>query len=464
MKRLIIIALSLWVCTGIAQDISGYWEGMLRISAKDSLRLGMYVIQNGDSISVELDSPDQYAIGAPGSSVTWADSTISWILSSVNARYKGTLTESGTFEGIFRQGNLKLPLILERGHKRTVIHRPQTPKPPYPYAEEEIRIKDKSGKFNLINGTLTLPTSTPKALVILLTGSGWQNRDEELFAHKPFLVLADHLTRQGYAVFRYDDFPTAVFAKSTTYDFADGVTLILDTLAKRPDLGSLPTGLLGHSEGSLVAEIVAARDKRIDFVITLGGVAQTISDVLLYQVHAINEASGKITPAQNDIAVESSKTIYEIIEKSKSPDAAAKKINEQYSLRSGWVVRASQDSLDAFKPDKKSEIMQMVYSPWFYTLFHHQPKKFIKKMRCPMLAIGGEKDLQVDAVTNNTLFKAYLPKNPLHRFEVIPHTNHLLQTCTTGSPDEYGHIEETIQPMVLQRIVQWLESLYLQTR
>lgn len=459
MKRLIIITLSLWACTGIAQDISGYWEGMLRISTKDSLRLGMFVKQNEDYVSVELDSPDQYSVGAQGSNVTWADSTISWKLNSVNASFKGMLTTAGTFEGTFKQGKLKLPLTLERGHERLVINRPQTPEPPYPYTEEEIRILDKSGKFSLINGTLTLPTETPKGLVILLTGSGWQNRDEELFAHKPFLVIADYLTRQGYAVFRYDDFPPAVFAKATTYDFADGVTMILDSFAKRSDLAILPTGLLGHSEGSLVAEIVAARDKRIDFIITLGGVAQTLSDVLLYQVHAINEASGKITPEQNDIAVESSKTIYSIIEKSKSPDAAAKKINEEYSLRSGWVTRTSQDSLDAFQSDKKSEIMQMVYSPWFYTLFHHQPKKYIKKMRCPMLAIGGEKDLQVDAVANNALFAKNLHKNKFHQFEVIPNTNHLLQTCTTGSPDEYGVITETIQPQVLELICKWLADI-----
>lgn len=457
MKRLIIIALSLWAYTGMAQNISGYWEGMLRISAKDSLRLGMYVVQNGDSISVELDSPDQYSIGAQGSNVTWADSSISWKLNSANASYKGTLTKNGLFEGTFRQGNSKLPLTLERGHERTVINRPQTPEPPYPYTEEEIRIKDKSGKFDLINGTLTLPSGTPKGLVILLTGSGWQNRDEELFAHKPFLVIADHLTRRGYAVFRYDDFPTAVFAKSTTYDFADGVTMILDSFAKRPDLGSLPSGLLGHSEGSLVAEIVAARDKRIDFVITLGGVAQTISDVLLYQVHAINEASGELTPEENNYAVEASKTIYDIIAKSKSPDAAAKKINELYSYRSGTLI-TSKIEADVFSQNKKAEIMQMVYSPWFYTLFHHQPKKHIKKMRCPMLAVGGEKDLQVDAVTNNALFKAYLPKNPLHRFEVIPNANHLLQTCTTGSPDEYGIIEETLRGDVLEIIQEWLDS------
>ena len=448
MKKLILFALSLWAYTGMAQNISGYWEGMLRISAKDSLRLGMYVVQNGDSISVELDSPDQYSIGAQGSNVTWADSSISWKLSSVNASYKGTLTKDSLFEGTFRQGSLKLPLTLERGHERTVINRPQTPEPPYPYTEEEIRIKDKSGKFDLINGTLTLPSGASKGLVILLTGSGWQ---------KPFLVIADHLTRQGYAVFRYDDFPTAVFAKSTTYDFADGVTMILDSFAKRPDLGSLPTGLLGHSEGSLVAEIVAARDKRIDFVITLGGVAQTISDVLLYQVHAINEASGELTPEENDYAVEASKTIYDIIAKSKSPDAAAKKINKLYSYQSGTLI-TSKIEADVFSQNKKAEIMQMVYSPWFYTLFHHQPKKHIKKMRCPMLAVGGEKDLQVDAVTNNALFKAYLPKNPLHRFEVIPNANHLLQTCTTGSPDEYGIIEETLRGDVLEIIQEWLDS------
>ena len=147
MKRLIIIALSLWACAGMAQNISGYWEGMLRISAKDSLRLGMFVVQNGDSIAVELDSPDQYSVGLAGSDVIWADSTISWKLNSVNASFKGMLPTAGTFEGTFKQGKLKLPLTLERGHERLVINRPQTPEPPYPYTEEEIRILDKMLNF-----------------------------------------------------------------------------------------------------------------------------------------------------------------------------------------------------------------------------------------------------------------------------------------------------------------------------
>lgn len=241
-----------------AQNISGYWQGTLHVSKTDSLTIGMMVDMDDDTLRVVMDSPDQYYMDIATNSSKWEDSTLSWKVKDIGASFSGKLSSDGQIiTGTFQQ-NGKLPLTFGRGHERKVIRRPQTPQPPYPYSEEDIHIKDKSHRYNLINGTLTMPVRAPKALVILITGSGWQDRDESLMGHKPFLLIADHLTRQGYAVFRYDDFPRAVFAKSTTFDFADGTTLIIDSLTRRTDLKGIPLGLLGHSEGSMVAEIVAA--------------------------------------------------------------------------------------------------------------------------------------------------------------------------------------------------------------
>ncbi len=360
--------------------------------------------------------------------------------------------------GVFQQ-NAKLPLTFKRGHERKIIRRPQTPKSPYPYTEEDIRIKEKGGRYSLINGTLTTPSGTPKALIILISGSGWQDRDESILGHQPFLVLADYLTRQGYAVFRYDDFPRAVFAKSTTYDFADGVTLILDSFARRQDLAALPTGLLGHSEGSLIAEIVAARDKRVDFVITLGGVAQKTTDVLLYQLRAINETDSVMTPKEIDNSVILSDRLYKALDKAKNEKQAAEILNQTWAQLSSQLTPEEQERY-GFTPERKAAVIQQMVSPWFFTFVHFDPKPYVKKMRCPVLAIGGEKDLQVDVVANNLLFSKYLKKNPHHQFVSIPNANHLLQSCTTGNPDEYGKIEETMKPEVLEIISKWLQKIF----
>lgn len=457
-KRILVLFFGIILTNGAsAQNISGYWEGILRITKQDSLTIGMLVEQHGDSLNVVMDSPDQYYNDIATTERNWGDSALAWKVSDLGASFSGKLTADGQrIVGTFKQ-NGKLPLTFERGHERRIIRRPQTPKPPYPYSEEEIRIKDKNKRYSLINGTLTTPSGAPKALIILISGSGWQDRDESIMGHKPFLVLADYLSRQGYAVFRYDDFPRAVFAKSTTFDFADGVTMILDSFARRDDLAALPTGLLGHSEGSLIAEIVASRDKRVDFVITLGGVAQETTDVLLYQLRAINKTDSVLTPEEIDNSVRMSDRLYKALDKAKNEKQAAEILNQTWAQLSSQLTPEEQERY-GFTPERKAAVIQQMVSPWFFTFVHFDPKPYVKKMRCPVLAIGGEKDLQVDVVANNLLFSKYLKKNPHHQFVSIPNANHLLQSCTTGNPDEYGKIEETLKPEVLEIISKWLRK------
>ena len=453
------LVLCLCFCTAqaSAQDISGYWQGVLHISKSDTLTIGMMVEWQGDSLSVVMDSPDQYYMDIATTERDWHDSVLTWKVADIGASFSGRLSADGQrITGTFQQGG-KLPLTFERGHERTVMRRPQTPQPPYPYLEEEIRIKEKGGRYNLINGTLTLPAGTPKALVILISGSGWQDRDESIMGHKPFRLLADHLTRHGYAVFRYDDYPRAVFAKSTTLDFADGVTMILDSFARREDLKHLPTGLLGHSEGSMVAEIVAAHDRRVDFVVTMGGVAQRPSDVLLYQLRAISEADSTLTPNEIENSVVLSARLYQALQKAKNEKEAAEILNHTWTQISERLTPDEQERY-GFTPQRKAAAIQQLVSPWFFTFVQFDPKPYIKKMRCPVLAIGGEKDLQVDATANNTLFSKYLKKNPKHQFVIVPGANHLLQPCTTGSPNEYGKIEETMKTDVMDLITRWLEN------
>lgn len=463
MRSILSFFLMILFGTVSAQNINGYWEGNLKVTSRDSLRLGMFISQTGDSLHIELDSPDQYAFGMPTRHAQFRHDSLSWNAPSLNASFRGVLIEktlwvnehfpdscrlttydTSSITGTFTQNRQRFPITLTPG-ERTVLRRPQTPIPPYPYRSEDIRLRTRDGKLVLIDGTLTMPDSTPpSALYILISGSGWQDRNESIMGHKPFLVIADHLTRtQNAAVFRYDDFPQAIFLKSTTLDFADGVQLIMDSLLTRPDLAGLPVVLLGHSEGSIVAFIVGSRDTRISKIITLGGVAQPIHEVLLYQIRAIYETDTVLSPAEINQTISLSEALYQQVRKSKSQKEAAQRIGEFWDKESAKLTPEQQQRYN-LTPEAKYTSIQQLASPWFFTLFHLDPKTYIKKVHCPVIAINGEKDLQVDAVANQELMRKYLNKRQNHQFHIIPNANHLLQTCTTGNPSEYGSIEETI--------------------
>lgn len=445
-----------------AQNLAGYWEGKIALSKKDSLTIGLQVDYQGDTLYAELDSPDQYFTGQPVSGLTFADSTLSFRVPEFGLSYSGTLsTDNQRLMGTCTQYGRKFDCTLSQGATRKFFPRPQTPVPPYPYRTEEVNFRDRSGKKPLINGTLTLPQGQPKGLVIFISGSGWQDRDESLYAHKPFAVIADTLTKAGFATYRFDDFPVAIFRKSTTYDFADGVRLILDSLLQRPDFQNLKVGLLGHSEGSLVASIVAASDKRIAFTIHLGGIAQPFEEIMLYQSEAILRLSGEMTEQEVENSVNINRRIYEVIKKSKSADEAMKRLGTLWDELSAQLSDEEKAKYN-MTPENKFSAIQTFGSPWFYTLFHIDVDKYLKKCNMtPILAISGEKDLQIDAlVTLNSIHK-HLKKKVYHQENLILGANHLLQPCTTGSPDEYPLIETTIAPEVLDIIVTWCREIAL---
>ena len=440
-----------------AQDISGYWEGKIAISKKDSLTVGLQLEYQADTLYAELDSPDQFFSGQPVSSLRFADSTLSFRVPDFNLSYEGRISSDGKrFTGVCTQYGKKFDCILSQGATRKLFLRPQTPKPPYPYRTEEVNFRDRSGKRPLINGTLTLPDSTPKGLIIFISGSGWQDRDEAIFSHRPFAVIADTLTKAGFATYRYDDFPVAIFRKSTTYDFADGVRLILDSLLQRKDLQGVKIGLLGHSEGSLVASMVAADDHRVDFTIHLGGIAQPIDEILLYQSEAIARASGELTEKEIANGNAINKHIYSIVKKCKNKDECAEKISKVWDELAAKLTDEEKVKYN-MTPENKFTVIQTFSSPWYYELFRIDPKKYLKKIKTPVFAISGRKDLQIDANSTEKIMDKYLTGKTLYYFYKMPGLNHLLQPCTTGSPDEYGQIETTIASEALESIVRITE-------
>jgi pimeloyl-ACP methyl ester carboxylesterase len=448
-------------CTLPAQNLSGYWEGKIGITKTDSLTIGLQIDYQGDTLYAELDSPDQYFTGQPVSGLTFADSAIAFRVPDFGLNYEGTLSADGQrFTGTCTQYGRKFDCTLSQGATRKLFPRPQTPTPPYPYRTEEVNFRDRSGKKPLINGTLTLPQGQPKGLIIFISGSGWQDRDESLFAHKPFAVIADTLTKAGFATYRYDDFPAAIFRKSTTYDFADGVRLILDSLLQRVELQGLEVGLLGHSEGSLVASMVAADDKRIAFTIHLGGVAQPIDEILLYQSEAIARASGELTEKEIANGNAINKRIYSILKKCKSKEECAEKIGKVWDELAAKLTDEEKVKYN-LTPQNKLTALQTFSSPWYYELFRIDPKKYLKKIKTPVFAISGQKDMQVDANATEKIMDKYLTGKTLYYFYKMPGLNHLLQPCTTGSPDEYPLIETTIAPEVLDIIVSWCRKIAL---
>ncbi len=442
-----------------AQDISGYWEGKIAVSKTDSLTIGLQLEYRADTLYAELDSPDQYVAGQPVSNLRFTDSVLSFQVPEYKLSYEGRISADGQrFTGVCTQYGKKFDCVLSQGAERKLFPRPQTPEPPYPYLTEEVNFRDRSGKKSLIFGTLTIPETRPKGLVIFISGSGWQDRDETIFSHRPFAVIADTLTKAGFATYRFDDFPAAIFRKSTTYDFADGVRLILDSILQRKDFQGIKIGLLGHSEGSLVASMVAADDSRISFTIHLGGVAQPFEEIMLYQSEAIMRVSGEMTEKeiQNSIAI--NKRIYEVIKKSKSKEEVSTRLATLWDELSAQLTDEEKVKYN-MTPENKFTAIQTFSSPWFYTLFHISPKKYLKKIKTPVLAISGEKDLQVKGIETFINMQRYMKENPKSEFQTMPGLNHLLQPCTTGNPDEYGHIETTIAPDVLEGIVRWLGNL-----
>ena len=442
-----------------AQNISGYWEGKIAVSKTDSLTIGLQLEYRADTLYAELDSPDQYFTGQPVSDLRFADSVLSFQVPDFKLSYEGWISADGQrFTGVCTQYGKKFDCVLSQGAERKLFPRPQTPEPPYPYRTEEVNFRDRSGKKPLIYGTLTLPETQPKGLVIFISGSGWQDRDETIFSHRPFAVIADTLTKAGFATYRYDDFPQAIFRKSTTYDFADGVRLMLDSLLQRKELQGIKIGLIGHSEGSLVASIVAADDPRIGFTIHLGGIAQPFDEIMLYQSEAIFRVSNELTEKEIENSLAINKHIYDIFKKSKNNEEAVTKISQYWDHLSSQLTEEEKQKYN-ITPTGKLSMIQTFSSPWFYTLFHINPKKYLKKIKTPVLAISGEKDLQIEGIQTFIYMQQYLKNNPLNEFHPMPGLNHLLQPCTTGSPDEYPLIETTVAPQVLEDIVRWMDSV-----
>lgn len=351
-------------------------------------------------------------------------------------------------------GAIALAAIQDATAKGAALNRPQEPKKPYPYDEEEVGYENKRDGVKLA-GTLTFPRGKgPFPAVLLITGSGPQDRNESLLGHKPFLVLADYLTRQGIAVLRVDDRgvggSTGSTLNSTTENFAADVTAGIEFLKTRKEIDPKQIGLIGHSEGGLVAPMVAAQNGDVAFIVLMAGAGLTGEEVLYKQGAMIMKANGA-SAGQLAKQRATQESMFKILKEEKDPAAAEKRLREELSKSLTEEEKKKSEQTIAVH-------IKLANTPWFRYYLTLDPRPALRKVKCPVLALNGENDLQVSANENLREIEAALKAGGNNDGAIVrlPKLNHLFQTSETGSPNEYIKIEETIAPVALRTIGDWI--------
>ena len=396
-----------WAGAFAQKPIEGDWMGKLNLGPQ-SLTIVLHVNCDAQGkAECTLDSPDQGAKGIAVETDYCSSDSISVSLASLSLSFQGKL-KGDEIVGTFTQGQ-SFPLVLKRGEEK--LNRPQNPVAPYPYKTEEVTFKNVADGATLV-GTLSYPIGYKKGqtpVVLMVTGSGQENRDEEIFDHKPFLVIADYLARHGVATLRYDD---RSFGKSTggdveqttTLDFMRDAASGVDFLRTSKQFGKV--GILGHSEGGSIAFMLGAKGK-VDFVISMAGIGVKGDTALTAQTNKILELTGQ----------------------------SMRFSTHQYRMNA--IIKRS---------------------PWLNFFIDYDPSEDISKTLCPVMAINGSRDIQVISSLNLAGIKAHLKPNPKNIIKEYPSLNHLFQHCKTGNVSEYRIIEETVSPEVLEDIVRFIKQ------
>lgn len=400
------------IFTATAQvDLLGSWSGKLDLGVA-KLTLVFHLEQVDGYVKVTMDSPDQSATGIPCKKDFLSYDSLAVNVPQLNLSYRARLKD-GKLDGTFKQNGMSFPLVLAKGTEE--LRRPQNPQPPFPYETEEVTFRNERDSATLA-GTLTWPVGyNPKSkkkpvVVLFITGSGQENRDEELFDHKPFLVIADYLARHGIATLRYDDRATGAskggdVRNATSEDFARDAAAGLAYLRSRKAFAKV--GIIGHSEGGLIGFMLGAQ-KKADFLVSLAGPGV------------------------------------------KGDTLSASQRNRMYELYGGTGTMTA---------DSIRQLPEIQQVPWFRWFVDYDPSADIAATRCPVFALNGDRDCQVISSLNLTAIGRLLPKSKRNLTKEYPGLNHLFQHCTTGLMEEYRQIEETIAPEVLSDIAEWINGL-----
>jgi pimeloyl-ACP methyl ester carboxylesterase len=485
MKRAILfIMTSMALFTTQGKDLNGYWSGVLRRPNTNPLRICFKITQTNDGLKTSMNMPDQGLKHFAMSSTTFDSITVKIVSNEAKISYEGTYLEAGKKDsnttdsllGYFNEGGKHYPINIGKGIPDTLV-RPQEPKPPFSYHIEDVMFENKKDKISLA-GTLTLPKKSGLfPVVILISGSGPHNRNEEMYGHKPFLVIADNLAKNGIGCLRFDDRGTGQsggdYKTASSEDFKEDVEAALNFLQSRPTVDKSAIGLIGHNEGAIIAQLTAAsRTKEIKFIILLNAAGIPCDKLQLMQNELLGKASG-----MDDKTLKKNYTLYrgayDIVMKNNTPDKLKSKLTTYMTQALGdttkKVVDLADGKVDSIALKKaKADSIQLAHfidnqvnelsSAWMQHYLKYDPAKTLEKIKCKVLVYNGEKDLQVPGKTNIEAIVAALQKggNTSYDTKLYPSTNHLLQSCKTGTPQEYERIEQTIAPQMLSEMTKWL--------
>jgi len=431
-------------------DIDGTWMGTLDAGGV-RLRVVFHILNTADGLTATVDSPDQGVNGVPARSVTRKGSSLKIDVKQMRGgAYEGKISpDLATIDGTYTWNAGGLPLVLKRVKDASALERrrPQNPVKPYPYREQDVSYSNRKAQGVTLAGTLTVPKGKgPFPAVLLVPGSGPYDRDETLFGHKPFLVLADYLTRKGIIVLRVDDRgvgkSTGNLADATTADLATDAEAGVEYLKSRSEVDPHRIGLIGHSEGGLIAPMVAERNPDVAFIVMMAGPGVPGDQILPEQVRLISEAAG-VSHGTAEKRAATELEIVTLVKQEKDDAVLGKELREKL----------------AGQPEAQIDVVVKTFtSPWFRYFLAYDPAPALRKVKCPVLAINGEKDSQVSPKQNLPAIRRALEEGGNQHAEVdeLPGLNHLFQTAKTGAPAEYGEIEETMSPVAMEKIATWI--------
>lgn len=452
-----------------SQSINGNWEGTLNIQGTELLIVFHIKIDSTNKFTASFDSPKQKAFNLPCSDVLVKEDSLFLIMKILNGKYEGLLSaDKKTATGKWYQGANSLPLDIKKTSDVATtkeIKRPQTPNPPFTYQSTDVSYfnADKSIEFG---ATFTFPSKVPGKkfpAVLLITGSGKQDRDETIFDHKSFAVIADQLTKNGIAVLRVDDRgmgkTTGNFDVSTSADFAKDAAAGINYLKMLPNVDTANIGIIGHSEGGLIAPILASERKDIKFIVLLAGPGQPIINLMESQAVDVAAAAG-VPKADLELYRPLYRNMVTAILSEKDATTATTKATDVFNY---WqnkntakvVLNTTGVTDDKSKTAFINGFVQQLQTPWFSYFMQFDPGKYLSKVTCKVLAINGEKDIQVAAKANLAAIQKAIPTATIHS---MPGLNHMFQHCIKCTVDEYVQLEETFSPEVLQLMTDWIKE------
>ena len=441
------------------EALDGVWRALVTRNGVD-LRLLLRITTDKHGSIITLDSPD---LGATNLPVLFSQDsqTVRFSVPASGARFEGTVSNDGaTLNGIWTlPGQPEVTITFSR---TTVAadtpprSRPQTPRAPFPYREEEVRFSNSTAEGVTLAGTLTLPAGAgPFPAAVLLTGSGPQDRDETIQGHKPFAVLADHLARNGVAVLRYDDRgigrSTGDFAAATSADFATDANAAVAFLRKRAEVDPKAIGFIGHSEGGMVASIAAVDNHDVGFLILLAGPGTNLMQLLLTQQRLLGMSQG-LSEEDTDRAEPVLANIYASVAKSVDAEDARARVRALLTADTLAVLRI---------PEARRELLaQQLGSNWFRYFLQVDPPAFLSRIQVPVLALNGTLDLQVPADANLAAIRMALITAPDITIRKLEGLNHMFQTARSGAIGEYDDIQETFAPIALRVVAEWIHARF----